>query len=60
MKETSVPDWILQGVACALRLASNRLESHKRETALDRQVVNAHDLLLWVLRGKEGNPPRYI
>ena len=60
MKEIQVPQYILEQVQEAIRLASNALGSRQKETAMDRQIEYSERLLKWVLEGKAGEPPRYI
>lgn len=57
MEEISVPKYILEIAANAIRMAANTLDSRSRETCMDREIDHSERLLKWVLEGKEGKPP---
>lgn len=60
MKTVTVPLYIIEEAADALRLAANILESRKRETAADRSIEYSERLLNWVKEGQIGEPPSVI
>jgi len=52
MKELTIYEFQAEEIQNALRLVANLLESHKKETCLDRNVMQAKQMIENVLAGK--------
>lgn len=60
MREVTMPKYVFDNMAEAIRLAANILESRGRKTAADRQIEFAERLVNWVKEGKVNQAPSWI
>ena len=59
-KTINVPLWELKEIANTLRMVANALDSSKRESCLDRNVMRSWNHVVDIIIGKESSPHENI
>lgn len=59
-KEIKVPLWELKEISDTLRMVANALDSPKRETCLDWNIMRSWNHVVDMINGKESSPQENI
>ena len=60
MEQITIPKHVFNQMVESIEMASRILESHKRESAADRQIEYTTRLIKWIEEGQQGDIPKWL